>query len=270
MSVGTILRVGDDIMNSMQIKGTLREGKPVIGTMFTHLHSPAACRVAQQCGFDFLIFDTEHSRPGVETLSWIFQTARDIDYTAIVRDPGFEGQWPTRYLDLGASGNLFPRVETPEEAEDLIRMVKYPPEGERGWGTGGPHDDYGEQISPEYPQQANEANIVICQIETKRGWEARDEIFSVPGIDATFIGPNDLSLSLGHPRDFEHPEVTGAMDDIFESAAAHGVAPGMHCFDVQSTLEWLSRGALFMAYSSDIGLLRDAATGGLQEIRDRM
>lgn len=257
-------------MNSLQIKECLRDGEPVIGTMFTHLHSPAACRVAKQCGFEFVIFDTEHSRPGVETLSWLFQCARDIDYAAIARDPAFEGQWPTRYLDLGASGNLFPRVETAEEAEQSIRMVKYPPMGERGWGTSGPHDDYGEQTSPDYPAQANEANLVIVQLETKRGWEARDEIFAVPGIDATFIGQNDLSNSLGHPRDFEHPEVVAAMDDIFASAVDHGVAPGIHCFDVDDTLKWLDRGALFMAYSSDLALLQDAAIGGLGEIRDRM
>ena len=107
-------------MNSVRIKEKLQAGQPVIGTMFCDLHSPAACRIAQQCGFEFVIFDTEHSRGGVETLSWLFRAARDIDYPAIVRAPAFEGQWPTRYLDLGASGNLIPRVETAEEAERIV------------------------------------------------------------------------------------------------------------------------------------------------------
>ncbi len=257
-------------MNSVRIKEKLQAGQPVIGTMFCDLHSPAACRVAQQCGFEFVIFDTEHSRGGVETLSWLFRAARDIDYTAIVRAPAFEGQWPTRYLDLGASGNLIPRVETAEEAERIVAMLKYPPDGERGWGSGGPHDNYDSKPSPDYPAQANAANIVVVQLETRAGWEARDEIFSVPGIDATFIGPNDLSLSLGYPRQFEHPEVVGAMDDIFESAAAPGVAPGMHCFDVASTIKWLKRGALFMAFSSDLWLLSEAAMSGLGEIREAL
>ena len=254
-------------MNNLQIKEKLRAKQPVIGTMFCHLHSPAACRVAKQSGFEFLIFDTEHSRPGVETLSWLFQAARDIDFTAIVRAPAFEGQWPTRYLDLGASGNLIPRVETPEEAEAIVEMLKYPPDGTRGWGSGGAHDDYTRAACADYPAQANAANITVVQLETKQGWEARDEIFSVPGIDASFIGPNDLSLSLGLPRQYDHPTVVAAMDDIFESAAAHGVAPGMHCFNVESTITWLQRGALFMAFSSDLALLSDAAETGLQEIR---
>ncbi len=256
-------------MNSLQIKQKLQAGEPVVGTMFTHLHSPAACRVAQQCGFEFVIFDTEHSRPGVETLSWLFQAARDIDYAAIVRAPAFEGQWPTRYLDLGASGNLIPRVETPEEAQRIVEMLKYPPQGTRGWGAGGAHDDYTKAASPDYPAQANAANIIVVQLETKRGWEARDEIFSVPGLDATFIGPNDLSLSFGLPRQYDHPTVVGAIDDIFASATQHSVAPGMHCFTVDSTIKWLRRGALFMAFSSDLSLLSDAAAAGLQAIRER-
>ncbi len=254
-------------MNSIEIKRQLRHGKPVIGTMFSHLHSPAACRVAKQMGFDFLIFDTEHSRPGVETLSWLFQAARDIDFAAVVRAPAFEGQWPTRYLDIGASGNLIPRVETPEEAERIIDMLKYPPQGSRGWGTGGPHDDYSQSPPPEYPVEANAGNLVIMQLETRRGWEARDEIFSVPGIDATFIGPNDLALSLGHPRQMEHPEVDRAIDDIFESATAHDVAPGIHAFSVENTRRNIDRGALFVAHSSDLGLMQGKAIEDLKEIR---
>lgn len=254
-------------VGSLRIKQKLQAGKPVIGTMFSHLHGPAACRVAQRCGFEFVIFDTEHSRPGVETLSWLFQAARDISLPAIVRAPAFEGQWPTRYLDLGAAGNLIPRVETPEEAEAIVRMLKYPPEGARGWGSGGALDDYSRPADPDYPEQANAANLVVVQLETRAGWEARDEIFSVPGIDASFIGPNDLSLSLGLPAQYEHPSVVQAMDDIFESAAAHGVAPGMHCFDIESTTNWLKRGALFMAFSSDLWLMADAAHSGLQAIR---
>ena len=254
-------------MNSIEIKRQLKHGEPVIGTMFSHLHSPAACRIAKQMGFDFLILDTEHSRPGVETLSWLFQAARDIGYTAIVRAPAFEGQWPTRYLDLGASGNLIPRIETPEEAERIVEMLKYPPQGTRGWGSGGAHDDYTSAPSPDYPVQANAANVIVVQLETRRGWEARDEIFSVPGIDATFIGPNDLSLSLGYPRQFDHPEVTRAMDDIFASAAEHGVAPGMHCFGVDETRKWIQRGALFVAHSSDLSLMHGKAIEDLEEIR---
>ncbi len=254
-------------MNAIEIKQHLRAGKPVIGTMFQHLHSPGSARAAMQCGFDFVIYDTEHSRPDVETLSWLFQAAYDIDFAAIVRAPAFEGQWPTRYLDLGAAGNLIPRVETPEEAEKIVNMLKYPPAGIRGWGTGGAHDAYAADPSPDFPAQANERNIVIVQLETKLGWEARDEIFSVPGIDATFIGPNDLSLSLGLPRQFDHPMVTGAIDDIFESAAQHGVAPGMHCFTPESTRKWLDRGALLLAFNSDMGLMCEAAIEGLRKIR---
>ena len=250
------------------LKAALRAGKTVLGTMLTELHSPGACRLVQQAGYEFVIFDTEHNRPGVETISWLLRAGKDIGLPVIVRAPGFEGQWPTRYLDLGAAGNLFPRAETAEEAEKLIRMIKYPPWGARGLGTSTGHDDYQAKPAVEFTTWANENLFVVMQLETEKGWANRDEIFSVPGIDATFIGPNDLSLSLGLPGQLTHPKVLSAMDDIFASAAAHGVAPGIHSFDVESALRQIKAGARFVAFSSELSLFVKASREGLQQIRE--
>jgi 2-keto-3-deoxy-L-rhamnonate aldolase RhmA len=255
-------------MFAASLKTALKAGKPVLGTMLCELHSPGACRLVQNAGYDFVIFDTEHNRPGIETMSWIIRSGRDIDLPVIVRAPAFEGQWPTRYLDLGAAGNLFPRVETAEEAERMLQMVKYPPVGARGLGTGMAHDDYQAKPAAEFTAQANEELLVVVQLETERGWANRDEIFSVPGIDATFIGPNDLALSLGLPGQLGHPTVLSAMEDIFASAAAHGVAPGIHAFSVERALHFLSMGASFLAFSSELSLFVQASRDGLAEIRE--
>ena len=255
-------------MQPSPLKQSLREGKTVLGTMLCELHSPGACRLVQKAGYEFVIFDTEHNRPGIETVSWLLRAGRDIGLPVIVRAPAFEGQWPTRYLDLGAAGNLFPRVETAKEAEAIIRMIKYPPWGARGLGTNTGHDDYDAKPAPEFTRWANENLMVVAQLETEKGWANRDEIFSVPGIDATFIGPNDLSLSLGLPGQLTHPKVVSAMHDIFASAAAHGVAPGIHAFDVESSIRLIKAGARFVAFSSELSLFVRASREGLAQIRE--
>jgi len=257
-------------MELKALKENLRTGKPVIGTMIMELHSPGACIVTKNAGYDFVIFDTEHNRPGIETVSWLLRVGKDNGLPVIVRAPAFEGQWPTRYLDLGAAGNLFPRIETAEEAERAVRAVKYPPMGTRGLGTNTGHDDYAVKPAAEFTSEMNQDLMVIAQLETEKGWAHRDEIFSVPGIDATFIGPNDLSLSLGLPGQLQHPRVLSAMEDIFQSARDHGVAPGIHAFDVERAVQFINMGATFLAYSSEMSLYLKASREGLEEIRSRV
>lgn len=255
-------------MELVALKQALQAGKPVIGTMLTELLSPGACPVVKQAGYDFVIFDTEHNRAGIETLSWLLRSGRDSGLPVIVRAPAFEGQWPTRYLDLGAAGNLFPRIETAEEAERALRMVKYPPLGARGLGTNTGHDDYQAKPAAEFTTQANQDLLVVAQLESEKGWANRDEIFSVPGIDATFIGPNDLSLSLGLPGQLDHPRVLTAMQDIFDSAKAHGVAPGIHAFSVEAAVKFIKMGATFLAFSTELSLFVKASREGLEQIQD--
>lgn len=252
------------------LKQRLCAGQPVIGTMLTELTTPGACLTVKRAGYDFVIFDTEHNRCGIETMSWLLRCGRDIGLPVIVRAPAFEGQWPTRYLDLGAAGNLFPRVETAEEAERIVRLVKYPPWGARGLGTNTGHDDYHAQPAADFTRQANENLFVIVQLETKLGWANREAIFSVPGIDATFIGPNDLALSLGLPGQLSHPSVLSAMQDIFDSARHHGVAPGIHAFDVPSALRFIEMGATFIAFSSELSLFVQASQTALAQIREAL
>lgn len=249
------------------LKQTLRSGGVVLGTMLTEWYSPSACRAVQLAGFEFVIFDTEHNRGGVESVSWVLRTGKDIGLPVIVRAPGFEGQWPTRYLDMGAAGNLFPRVETVDEMERLMRMIKYPPMGARGLGTGIGHDNYGGLQAAEFCPWSNDNLFVVVQLETEQGWANRDAIFAVPGIDACFIGPNDLALSLGLPGQLDHPRVQSAIADIFQSAEAHGVAAGIHGFSVANCLHYLEMGARFLAFSSELSLFLHASREGLAEVR---
>ncbi|MGD9520288.1 MAG: HpcH/HpaI aldolase/citrate lyase family protein [Armatimonadota bacterium] len=252
---------------SKSLAARLREGETVVGTMYTELLSPAACHVAKGAGLDFIVLDTEHNFAGVESVAWMCRTGRDIGLSVIIRAPAFEGQWLSRYLDLGASGLLVPHVEDGAETEAIVRSIKFPPEGERGLG-GGAHRDYGPTSPADLVRWENENLLLVVQIETRRGHKNRSEIMGTKGVDALFIGPNDLALSLGYPGQLEHPEVQQAMLDIFEAAENAGVAPGLHVFDVAGARYWLSRGARFLCYSSDVSLIERGCREALAQIRD--
>mgnify|MGYP002411379108 CR=1 FL=1 len=254
-------------MTRAEAKARLQSGKALIGTMFMEVASPGTCHMIKEAGYDFVIFDTEHSWYGVETIAGFIRNARDIGLLVIVRAPGFQGQWPARYLDLGADGMVFPHVDTAEQAADIIRQVKYPPVGERGMANNIAHDESLAKPMTPFTTAANEDILVIAQIETAMGYRNREGILSTPGVDAVFIGPNDLSLSMGLPGQLDHPEVVQAMQDILDCAAAHKVAPGLHGFTVEKTMTWLEKGARFVCHRADVSLIVDGSKQDLAQIR---
>ncbi len=254
-------------MRANPVKEALARGEAVVGTMLGELTSAGACRIVKEAGYDFVIFDTEHHASGIETVARLLRSARDIGLQTYIRAPGFRGQWPARYLDLGADGLIFPHVESGEQARAIVEQVKYAPEGKRGLATGIAHDDYRAEPAAEFVKAANAATLVAVQIETAAGLQAREEIVSVAGVDAVFIGPNDLSLSLGIPGQLDSPEMVSAIEEIFAAADAAGVAPGMHVFDMQSAMKYLDAGCRFLCFSSEVSLFVQGSGAALAELR---
>ncbi len=255
-------------MTRQEAKARLRSDRALIGTMFLEVTSPGTCRMLQAAGYDFVIFDTEHSWYGIETIARFVRSARDIGLLVLVRAPAFQGHWPARYLDLGADGLVCPHVDTPEQAADIIRQTKYPPLGERGMANAVSHDDFVARPMTQFTTDANDEILVVVQIETVAGLANREGILGTAGVDAVFIGPNDLSLSMGLPGELEHPDVVRAMDEILASARAHQVAPGLHGFSVEGTRKWLDRGARFVCHRSDISLLVEGSQRDLTVLRE--
>lgn len=254
-------------MAPISVRERLARNEAVIGTMLGEMASPGTCRIVREAGYDFVIFDTEHHWPGLETTAWLLRCAREIGLPAIVRAPGFRGQWPARYLDLGCEGLIFPHVETAEQARETVAQVKFPPDGRRGLGTNIAHDDYSAQPAGEFTRRRNAETLVAVQIETALGLENRQKILAVEGIDAVFIGPNDLALSLGLPGQLDSPQVVQAIEDIFASAQAAGVAPGMHAFDVAMAQKYLDAGCRFLCFASEVSLFIRASREALAELR---
>lgn len=141
-----------------------------------------------------------------------------------------------------------------------MSWTRFPPVGVRGFGLGATHLGYEKATIPQVIEHRNENVMVVLQIETRLAVERREELLSVPGIDAVLIGPVDLSISLGVPGEFEHPKMVEAMEQVRDSCLKHAVAPGTQTRTVPLAKFWRDRGFLFLGSGSETGFLFERAS----------
>jgi 2-keto-3-deoxy-L-rhamnonate aldolase RhmA len=241
------------------VKKALAEGKVQLGTGFGQLRSQDVVRILADAGFHWAFVDTEHGGFDLETVQDICRISALVGFCPIVRVAELQYSLVTRALDAGAPGIVFPRVESPELLEKAVSWTKFPPLGVRGFGLTGLQVDHEKVTIPEIIAHKNAQTMVVLQIETRRALEARNELLSVPGIDAVMIGPADLSISLGVAGDFQHPTMVDAMEKIRDSCVEHGVAPGTQTRSIPQGKFWRERGMRFLGCSNDTGMLYDRA-----------
>lgn len=236
------------------LKEKVKKGEVVIGT-FVGLGHPDVTEMLSRLGFDWLLLDAEHSPLSLETMQQMMQSMNGTDCTPIVRPQWNDPVQIKRILDIGAYGVLIPWVNSKEEAENAVKACKYPPEGIRGFGP-----RRAGMFDPEYFETANEEILIAVQIETETALRNLDEILSVPGIDACYIGPYDLSCSLGFgvPPKWDNPQYLAAFDRTLEAAEKHGKPAGM--FATLDTIEWaLNKGFRFNTVGDADTFLRQGA-----------
>jgi len=250
------------------VKRALGRNETVIGTMVSGWRSSSIAQILAHAGFDFMFIDTEHADHNVETVSGIIRMARQVGITPLVRVPDGDYSSISKPLDAGAQGIMVPRVETRAEVEAVVAAVKYPPEGIRGCSISMGHTDYAAADAPKLIEHANANTLVIIQIERETAVENIEELVSVPGVDVAFIGPNDLSVSLGVPGDVEARTVVTAIDRVIEACGKHGVAVGVHLGNVEMLRFWMRKGMKMLTYSTDVAMLRSAASEALTALRE--
>ena len=236
-------------MRKNSVKAALREGRPQIGTWLS-LASPMAARFMARVGFHWLTLDIEHSPASWETAASIFGFVAEAGSIPLARVPINSLENAKRCLDAGAFGIVFPMCNSVEEAEQAVAICKYPPQGCRSVG-GGLHSLNFNTDSSEYYAKANDEILVIVQAEHILAVERCEEIFSVPGIDGMFIGPNDLLASMHKTPAMEtdDPAFVNALNHLRESAVRHGIAPGIHVANAEAAARRIAEGFRFVAIS---------------------
>ena len=234
----------------------LHQGEVLLGQMVLELFTPGIGPMLAACGLDFVIFDMEHGRCDIALLSEMVTSCRGCNIVPLARVPDAAYAPLSRVLDIGARGVMVPRVETRQQAEDIVSQLKYAPLGKRGVALGIAHDLY-RAGTPEFFAKANEEITVILLLETEKAFENLDEIVSVPGVDVAWMGHYDLTVSMGIPAQFEHPRFLAAMDRLVSACQRHGVAPGFLPPTPESAVHWIDKGFRVISLGSDIGIFLD-------------
>ncbi len=238
------------------LRQRLKRGDLLLGQLVLEFFTPGLGPMLDACGLDFVIFDMEHGRCDIGMVEQMIASCRGSMIVPMVRVPDLNFAPLARVLDLGARGVMVPRVETRQQAEEIVRALKYAPQGKRGVATGIAHDLY-RAAGAEFFPQANEDIPVVIQVETVKAFENLEEIVSVPGVDVAWIGHYDLTVSMGIPAQFDHPRLMQAMDDLVETCKRHGVAPGFLPPTQESAAHWISKGFRMISLGSDIGVFLD-------------
>jgi 4-hydroxy-2-oxoheptanedioate aldolase len=250
-------------------KQALAEKRTQIG-LWLGLADAYCAEICAGAGFDWLLIDGEHSPNGLRS---VLQQAQAIaaypGANAIARVPVGHGDVGTalikQYLDLGLQTILVPMVDTPEQAQAIVRAMRYPPHGIRGMG-GARASRWGRY--PGYAKEANEQVCLLVQAETREALANLDAIAAVDGIDGVFIGPADLSASLGHVGNPNHPEVQPAIEDAIARIHRAGKAAGILTPDEAQARKYLELGALFVAVGLDTNLLARSTSALAARFKD--
>ena len=234
----------------------LRNGETVLGQMVLELFTPGIGPMLDAAGMEFVIYDMEHGRCDVALVAEMIASCRGSKIVPMVRVPDLNWAPLSRVLDLGARGVMVPRVETREQAQNVVSQLKYAPQGNRGVALGIAHDLYHAGDASFFPL-ANEEVAVILLLETAKAFENLDAILSVPGIDVAWMGHYDLTASLGIPAQFDHPKLLALMDALVTSCAKYNVAPGFLPPTPESAAHWIRKGFRAISLGSDVGVFLD-------------
>jgi len=237
------------------LKNRIARQLPFVGTLVT-LPSPEIAEILCCAGFDWLFVDLEHSALGIKDAQALLQTANP-HVECVIRVPLNDEVWIKKSLDIGASGIVVPQIQTAEEATRAVQWCKYPPEGSRSVGIARAHG-YGAHFKT-YVDSANEETAVILQIEHIKAIRNIESIVSIPGIDCLFIGPYDLSASMGKTGLVNDPEVQDAISKLKKCADKANIPTGIFGANPEAVKPYIEEGYTLIVVGIDTMIFGDAA-----------
>ena len=238
-------------------------GEVLVGTIVS-LNSPQVAEILSDAGFDWLFIDAEHGAYDPLAVEALIQATGDRT-PCLVRIPVHEEAWIEKMLDVGASGIIAPQVNTVAQARQVVNYSKYPPQGERGVGVARAQR-YGVQFE-NYLAQANDALLTVIQIEHKDAVDNIRELVTVAGVDVLFIGPYDLSTSLGIPGQVDDPAVQESIAEVLGVCREAGRVPGIFGIAPDTVSRYVEMGFTLVGVGVDAMFLSQAASQALRDVR---
>jgi len=240
-------------MNKQHLKERLKSGEVVFGT-WNIIPSPSLVEAIGYSGLDFIVIDAEHGPINMETAENLIRAAEVSGMIPIIRVPNNEPHIILRALDIGAHGVQVPHVSTKKEAESVVKYSKYHPKGIRGLSPFTRAGKYGIEAEG-HVNRANENTMVIINIEGTKGIRNLQEITDVPDIDVIFIGPYDLSQSLGKPGQVNNPEVIKSIQNSVKLIKDKGLSCGSFAKDMKYLEILIECGIQYITYMVDISVV---------------
>ena len=255
-------------MSTSKMKQLLSNGGRAYGTMLGLLRSPRWARLLAASGADFVVIDTEHSAYSPYDVADMVSAFAGTGIAPIIRVLAPEARLVTAAMDAGAVGVMVPYCETVEQVRAVLGAVKLRPL--KGGlldqaldGNGLPSDELAE-----YLHAKNGNGLLIIGIESAPAAANLSVLLEIQGIDAVFVGPHDMSCSLGIPEQYDHPKFQATTAGVLEQCTAHDLPMGVHFADLRLTQEWVRRGVRLVLHSSDVALLPMALTESLGSLRE--
>jgi 4-hydroxy-2-oxoheptanedioate aldolase len=247
------------------LRARVLAGETLFG-LFLDLGSPFSAEICARAGYDWLVVDLEHGAGTEAGLVGLLQSVEVGGSTAVVRPQSGERLRIGRALDLGAAGIVIPRLESAAEAREAVSFLRYPPAGVRGVALRTRGAGLGTVAHGEV-HQINERILGIVQIESVGALREADQIAAIDGVDVLFVGPADLTHSLGIPGQFDHETYRTALKTVVDACAAHGKAAGILIYDTAVVPDLLELGFRFVGIGADGALVASGARAALAAVR---
>jgi 2-keto-3-deoxy-L-rhamnonate aldolase RhmA len=256
-------------MTRQEFKKVSRERRLCWGVVMLEHITPMMVRTFARAGYEWLWIDNEHGHQSYETIYHAARTAEDVGIASIVRVTSDDYGRIAQALDMGVTGIIVPRVETPEQVRHIIDCAKYPPVGKRGFGMraslfGEHHINMRDRAADQM-----ETRFLAVQLESPRGVENLEKIIEVAQgqLDGIFYGPADYQMVIGKPDCPDDPEVVGAARHIASMSAKHHLSNGTPATSIETAKRWIELGFNMITYKSDEQFLADAAYEGREQLR---
>jgi 4-hydroxy-2-oxoheptanedioate aldolase len=244
-------------MPKNRFRAGLETGRTQFG-VWLGIPDTTAAEIMAGAGFDWLLVDHEHGAFDLRDVMRHLQAMAAYDVAPIVRPADGDATLLKKLCDIGAQSFIVPMIDTAEQAANVVSAVRYPPDGIRGMGTSLARAARWNAV-PGYVGKANDEMVVMVQAETVTAIENLEAIANTPGIDGVFIGPSDLSASMGHVGNVAHPDVTNTINDALKTIRTAGKHAGLLCLDASMVPNFEERGANFVGVGVDTLLLGNAA-----------